>query len=92
MQGKAMAHVDDDPLCLVFVPALVTLLCRAESELGAPLNEAQVLAIRDNAHCIALPQSTADKLEDERGYADIVAETCWEAWQAARDVLFAGKD
>lgn len=78
----------DDPLCLVFIPALVTLLYHAEFTLGTPLTEAQVLAIRDNANCVVLPSSAAAKVEQERGYPDIVAEQCWPEWQAAREALF----
>ena len=33
-----------DPLCLVFVPALVALLLNAENTKGRPLTEAEVLA------------------------------------------------
>lgn len=82
------SNTDDDPMCLVFIPALVTLLYHAESTLGAPLTEDQVLAIRDNANCIALPFSMAAKAEQDRGYPDIAAEQCWPEWQAARTTLF----
>lgn len=84
-----MSNAKDDPLCLVFIPPLITLLYRAESTLGQPLTEAQVLAIRDNAACITIPLRMALKAEKERGYPDIVAEQCWEEWQAAREQLFA---
>ncbi|WP_243050305.1 hypothetical protein [Dyella sp. RRB7] len=83
-----MSDPKDDPLCLVFIPPLVTLLYRAESTLEQPLTEAQVIAIRDSATCITLPFSVALKGEQERGYPDIVAEQCWEEWQAAREQLF----
>jgi hypothetical protein len=83
-----MSNTKDDPLCLVFIPALVTLLYHAEKTLGIPLTEAQVLAIRDDAHCIALPSRMAAGLEKERGYPDIVAEQCWPEWQVARETLF----
>jgi hypothetical protein len=83
-----MSNTKDDPLCLVFIPALVTLLYHAETTLGAPLTEAQVLAIRDGAHCVALPLRMAAELDRERGYPDIVAEQCWPEWQAARERLF----
>jgi len=84
-----MTGTKEDPLCLVFIPALVTLLHHAERTFGAPLTEAQVLAIRDNANCIALPYSLAAKGEADRGYPDIVAENCWQEWQTARRKLFA---
>lgn len=83
-----MSTEDADPLCLVFIPALVTLLYKAEREKGSALTEAEVLAIRDSASCIALPYSLAAKSEADRGYPDIVAERCWQEWQATRVQLF----
>lgn len=74
----------DDPLCLVFIPPLVTLLYRAELEKGTPLTEEEVFAIRDNANCIVMPFSVADEAEAKRGYSDIVAEECWDEWQGIR--------
>ena len=76
--------MSNDPLCLVHVPALVVLLKAAEDRKGSPLTEAEVVQIRDDATCIALPLSAAFALEDERGYPDIVPEDCWEEWQRVR--------
>jgi len=45
------------------------------------------VAIRDNANCVVLPSSAAAKVEQERGYPDIVAEQCWPEWQTARGVV-----
>jgi len=73
-----------DQLCLVFVPALVTILLRAERTAGRPLTEPEVIAIRDKAACIALPVSEAALMESSRGYPDIVAEAVWPEWQSAR--------
>lgn len=73
-----------DPLCLVFVPALVALLKAAEDRKGSPLSEAEVLEIRDNATATAVPFSAAFALETERGYRDITPEECWEEWQQVR--------
>jgi len=73
-----------DPLCLVFVPALVAVLTAAEAKKGTPLTEAEVCEIRDAATCIALPFSTALAMETERGYPDIVAEDCWSERQRLR--------
>src|ERR1700761_3572602 len=83
-----MSSADDEPLCLLFIPALVTLLYHAESTRGAPLTEAQVLAIRDNANCVGAPVSVAANGEKERGYPHIIAERCWPEWQAPREALF----
>ncbi|MCI8210027.1 hypothetical protein AUC61_10820 [Pseudomonas sp. S25] len=76
--------MSDDPLCLVFVPALVAVLRAAETHKGSPLTEAEVFDIRDRATCIALSLSSAFEMETARGYPDIVAEDCWNQWQAIR--------
>lgn len=73
-----------DPLCLVFIPALVTILLHTEKTLGRPLTEAEVVAIRDNSSCMAMPVSVAAMMEEKRGYPDIVAEEVWPEWQSAR--------
>ncbi|MCP1374181.1 hypothetical protein [Dyella lutea] len=82
-----MSNDQDDPLCLVFIPALVTLLYKAEQTKGVPLTESEVIAIRDHANCVALPRSMAAVGEKARGYPDIVAEHCWDEWQSARQQL-----
>jgi hypothetical protein len=80
---------DDEPLVLVFIPALVTLLYKAETDKGRQLTEAEVIAIRDGATCVAVSHSSAQAVEGGRGYPDIVAEDAWNEWQAARAELFA---
>lgn len=81
---QASSSQPEDPLCLVFIPALVTVLLHAEKTLGRPLTEAEVIAIRDEAVCIAMPASKAAMMEEKRGYPDIVAEAVWLEWQSAR--------
>ncbi|PMU18946.1 MULTISPECIES: hypothetical protein [unclassified Pseudomonas] len=76
--------MEADPLCLVFVPALVAVLTAAENSKGSPLTEAEVCDIRDRAVCITLPFSVALDMERERGYPDIVAENCWSEWQSRK--------
>ena len=49
------ANGPDDPLCLVFIPALVTILLNVERKTGRPLTEAEVIAIRDKAVCMTMP-------------------------------------
>ena len=77
-------HDSEDRLCLVFIPALVTALLHAEKTLGRPLTEPEVVSIRDNATCMAMPASQAEMMEEKRGYPDIVAEAVWPEWQTAR--------
>ena len=47
-------HDTEDRLCLVFIPALVTVLLHAEKTLGRPLTEPEVIALRDKAVCVAI--------------------------------------
>jgi hypothetical protein len=79
------SHSDPkDPLCLVFIPALVAILLNVEKKKGAPLAEAEVIAVRDKSACMAMPASQAALLEEKRGYPDIVAENTWQEWQRIR--------
>lgn len=75
---------DDEQLCLVFIPALVAVLLKAEKEKGKPLTEEEVTRIRDSSTCIAVKFSDALKMDEERGYSDIVPEDVWNEWQTAR--------
>ena len=79
----------ENDLIPVFTPALVALLIRAEELNSAPLTRNQVIAIRDNADCVMLPRSAKAEMEDERGYADIDPERCWEDWLIVRAQLSA---
>ncbi len=76
-----------DPLCLVFIPALLALLKAAEDRKGTPLSENEVLEIRNNATTTSVPFSAAFALEEERGYRDIAPEECWKEWQQVRSLL-----
>ena len=81
------AAEEDDPLVLVPIPALVAILLNKEQEKGAPLTEAEVLAIRDNAVCLTIRYSAAAAIVERRGYDDIVPEHAWEEWSAVRLTL-----
>jgi hypothetical protein len=76
-----------DPLCLVFIPALVAILHMLEKKKGSPLTEQEVLETRDKAVCMAMPASHAAQMEERRGYPDIVAENAWNEWQRVRAEL-----
>ena len=76
-----MAESPDDPLIPVFTPALIVLLTAREREKGADLTDAEVLDIRDNGHCVMLPESRAIELDEERGYNDLDPEDCVEQWR-----------
>lgn len=73
-----------DDLLIVPIPALVALLVAARSAKGAELDEADVLAIRDGAVCMAMPADVARRMAEARGYDDLDPEHVWEDWQAFR--------
>lgn len=83
---------DDDPLCLVFMPALVAILLRAEKDSELALTKEQVLDIRDNATCIKMKLSRAIEMEEKRGYPDLAPEEVWEEWKKARIELYPQKE
>lgn len=85
--GRKKTQKPEEPLVLVFIPALVTILKAAEDKKRAPLDENEVLSIRDSAVCIALNHSEAVKMVASRGYPDLVAEDAWEEWSKLRDKL-----
>jgi hypothetical protein len=62
---------------LVFVPSLRAILGAQKSK----LTKKQLEAIRDNANCIAMTPRDAQRLERERGYADLDPELAWEQWK-----------
>ena len=78
------ADDEDDPLVLMFDPPLVDVLRTLERETGRPLIEAEVLAARDGATCMAMPYSEALKLDQSRPYHDIDAEHVWDEWVQRR--------
>lgn len=71
-------------IIITCMPTLVSTLLNREQKKGSPLTEQEVLEIRDNAPSIALPEDVAAKVEAERGYKDIDADSVWEEWQKAR--------
>lgn len=82
-----MSAMTGDDLVLEFSPPLIALLLAAERSKGGPLTEEEVLDLRDGATCVRLPRSVAAAMADERGYADLDPERCWEQWQAVRTGL-----
>lgn len=85
--GSKQAQEPEGPLVLVFVPALAAVLKAAEDKKGTPLEEAEVIAIRDAAVCMAVKPSAAREMEASRGYPDIVAENAWQEWSKLRSQL-----
>lgn len=77
---------NDNPV-IVPVPSLVAILLNREREKGSPLNEEEVVALRDCAECIAMPPDVAAEVAEKRGYDDIDPENVWAAWKAIRPSL-----
>ncbi len=76
--------MNSEPLVIVPIPALVTILLNRERAKGVPLTEREVLAIRDNAVSIALQRDVAAHMAEERGYDDIDQDNVWAEWSAIR--------
>jgi len=74
----------DDPIVMIFTPALVAVLLVAEEDKGAPLTEDEVIAIRDKATCMTLKRSEAQQMVAHRGYSDVDPAHVWEEFQAVR--------
>lgn len=79
--------MSDEDTILCIVPSLIAQLLCAEQDKGAPLTKAEVLRIRDESDCIAMPPHAHRAIVEERGYEDIAPELCWEQWQEAREQL-----
>ncbi len=78
--SKLLGKAGDDvePLVVVPIPPLVTLLQQQEAAKGSPLTEDEVLGIRDGAVCMTMSQSRAEQLEEGRGFANIDPARAWE--------------
>jgi hypothetical protein len=81
LSADGLPESDDDPLIPFPIPALVDILTIKEREKGEPLTEMEVNEIRDNAVCMMLPKSAAEKMTAARGYSDIDPEFAWEQWR-----------
>lgn len=71
---------NDEEIVIVPVPSLIAVLANAEDTKGTDLTQQEVLEIRDNCACIAMPKSIIATLEEKRGYPDINPEFAWEQW------------
>lgn len=82
--GKTKEDAVDDPVVIVPIPPLVTLLEQYEAANGSPLTEEQVLRIRDGAVCMTMSLSRAQELADSRGFPDIDPANAWSEWANVR--------
>ncbi len=69
-----------EPLVIVPIPPLVTILVALEKEKGASLSEQEVLRARDGAVCMTMRASAAHELAAKRGYRDLDPENIWDEW------------
>ena len=76
MKGKKLIQV--------FNPSLAALLFAAEKDKGSPLTEAEVIAIRNSATVMIVPEESAAEFEKKRGYKDIDSDNCWQEWSELR--------
>jgi TPR repeat protein len=74
-----------EELVLHFALPLLYEFQRHEKEKGSDLTKEEIIAIRDSAVCIALPQSEKHMMDAQRGYKDIDPENCWEEWCAYKN-------
>lgn len=82
-RNKVLA--EKEPLALDFIPSLVSRLIRAEQDKGEPLEEHEVIQVRDSATVIRVPLAARNYVWKKRGYRDIDPENVWEDWLAYRN-------
>lgn len=82
--AELAARPNPDAYAIVFIPSLVSVLIAAERGGGGPLNEAEVLSLRDRAGAMAVPADNAQRLGAGRGYRDVDPDRCWQEWQEQR--------
>jgi hypothetical protein len=73
---------DDDPLVVVPIPPLVTLLVALEEQKGTALTQEEVLNARNGAVCMTMRRTMAWKMAEQRGYRDFDPENIWDEWQS----------
>lgn len=67
-------------LVQIFNPSLAALLLAAENDKGSPLTEDEVIAIRNSATVMMVPEESAAEMSKKRGYKDIDPDNCWMEW------------
>ena len=78
---------DGGKLIPVFIPSLGSLLINAEDKKASPLDENEVIQVRNKATVMMMKPADAQKLNERRGYSDVDPENCWHDWQNLRDRL-----
>lgn len=78
--------MSDKDLVPYFMPALGVLLVAAEDAKGSPLDEEEVIEIRDNATVMMMKPAEVAELTAQHG-PDLDPENCWYDWQMLRREL-----
>lgn len=78
--------MSQNDLLPLFVPPLSMVLEHAEDAKNSPLDEAEVLDIRDSASVIMMSRDDFNAMAQSRG-DDIDPENCWYDWQMLRRQL-----
>lgn len=79
--------MSNEELVPLFIPALCALLVNMEDKKGSPLDEKEVLALRDDAAVMMVTKEHFEAMAESRGYADIDPKNCWYDWQLLRREL-----
>ena len=87
-----MSTEEQEDIIITPVPALVAVLLNLEKQKGSPLTEVEVIEVRDNAACIAMPRPAHNAVVESRGYADIDPEQAWEEWLSFKASLEEAPD
>jgi len=92
MISEQQGDDDEEGLQIVPIPALVAILLNREDEKGSRLTQEEVLNIRDNCDCVAMPLHALNEIIEARGYVDIDPDNVWEAWSVVRSELVDNGD
>ena len=83
--AELIVRDNPDDLVIVFMPSLYSWLSRAEESKGSALSPIEVTRIRDRAPAIAVTAEQVEKLNADRGYADIDPQNAYDGWQRMKE-------
>ncbi len=77
-------EAEEEELTLHFVPMLGATLAIEEGSVKRKLTEAEIIAVRDRSPCIRMAREHAEKIQQQRGLADIDPENVAAEWNRRR--------
>lgn len=80
--AEVAARALPEGLVLLFIPALVAMVTRAEQLKGAPVTREELLRIREISPVLVSEAEPAQAVEEQRGYADLDLNDPWGSWLA----------